>query len=199
MYIAPNSWYCLPLRTATRFRTALHILYKKKKKKDPGTPSAVQTPNAAGPAAAPGRALFAVGSGAGDGRAPLGSALVALLMARCFHVADGWGLAGRIRDHDGSVSRSREWWVAPGCSGRAGGGSGFVVCLWFFGARSSVWVTLLQIAWAGAARLGGEQPHCSVIWATETPGVADNLGSFTGLRNVWVVVRTLPDLKQRIC
>lgn len=68
-----------------------------------------------------------------------------IINARCFHVADGWGLAGRTRDHDGSVSRSREWWVAPGCSGRAGRFG--VFCLFvFFGARSSVWVTLLQIA-----------------------------------------------------
>lgn len=72
--------YCFPLRTASRFGTALHTLYKKKKIR---APLPVQMPLVQ---QQPGRALFAVGSGAGAGRARLGSALVALLMARCFHV-----------------------------------------------------------------------------------------------------------------
>lgn len=84
MCITPSTWYCFPLRAATAFRTAPHTLLKKKKrpKKTPSHP--LPGVNAAGSAAAPGRALFAVGSGAGDGRAPLGSALVALLMHDVF-------------------------------------------------------------------------------------------------------------------
>lgn len=62
-------------------------------------------------------ALFSVGSVSWRGQAflvlsgcaELRSALVVLLMAPCFHVADGRALARKIQDHDGSVSHSNEW------------------------------------------------------------------------------------------
>lgn len=62
-------------------------------------------------------ALFSGGSVSWRGQAflvlsrcaKLWSALAVLLMAPCFHVADGWALARKIQDHDGSVSHSNEW------------------------------------------------------------------------------------------
>lgn len=44
-----------------------------------------------------------------SGSTKLQSALVVLLMAQCFHVVDGWVLARKIQDDDGSVSHSYEW------------------------------------------------------------------------------------------
>lgn len=51
----------------------------------------------------------------------------------------------------------------------------FFVCLCFLvpaAAFGSLCCRSLPVAEAGAVRL--EQHHCSVIWATETPGVAGN-------------------------
>lgn len=151
--------YCFPLRTASRFGTALHTLYKKKIR----APLPVQMPLVQ---QQPGRALFAVGSGAGAGRARLGSALVALLMARCFHVCR-WLRASGVHSGPWWLSFPQPWMVSssPRCSGM-GGGLGFVGCLWFLvpaAAFGSLCCRSLCLA-----RLGGEQHHCSVIWATSS-------------------------------
>lgn len=119
----------------------------------------------------PGRALFAVGSGAGAGRARLGSALVALLMARCFHVCR-WLRASGVHSGPWWLSFPQPWMVSSSEVLRYGWRFGICCLFVVFGARSSVWVTLLQIAVLSEAGRGAASLQCHLGY--EQPGVADN-------------------------